>query len=335
MDLSIIIVNWNSADYAVQCVASIYSQTRDLEYEVIIVDNASPDDSCRVLQERVPRAKLIRSPENLGFARANNLGFEHSSGRVLLFLNPDTELRGPAINLMHSSLESSPTIGILGCKLLNTDLSVQTSCIQSYPTIFNQIADIERLRRLSPRLRLWGTRPLFESNNGRPVEVDMVSGACLMVKREVFEKLGRFDRDYFIYTEDLDLCYRVRKAGWKVCYLGSATVVHHGGQSSKKKGGEGFSGPLMRETLSTFFRKTKGPFYARLYRLTMLMAALVRVCALAPLLMVAAVGFEKDSIRFTFRKWYKILRWAVGLERWAKEPGAKRAQAAPLPLRWA
>jgi hypothetical protein len=328
MDLSIIIVNWNSADYAAQCVSSIYSQTKNLEYEVIIVDNASTDESCRVFQERLPRLKLIRNAENLGFAKANNLGFEYSNGRNLLFLNPDTDLRMPAINLMHSCLESSPSVGILGCKLLNTDLTIQTTCIQSYPTILNQMIDIDRLRRLFPRWKLWSMRPLFEENHGLPVEVDMVCGACLMVKRQVFQKVGRFDPDYFMYTEDLDLCYRVKSAGWKVCYLGSATIVHHGGQSSKKKGGEAFSSPMIRETLLTFFEKTRGPIYARLYRLAMLMVAVVRVSILAALLIVAALGFDKDSIRFSFRKWYKILRWSVGLEAWTRQMGKPAASHA-------
>src|SRR5271157_340452 len=125
MDLSIIIVNWNSARHLTGCVASIRAETSNLEYEIIIVDNASTDDTCRILQESLPGLTLIRNTRNLGFARANNLGVESSTGRNLLFLNPDTELRGPAINLMYSCLESSPGVGIIGCKLLNTDLTLQ------------------------------------------------------------------------------------------------------------------------------------------------------------------------------------------------------------------
>src|SRR5271157_829106 len=101
MDLSVVIVNWNSAEYVIPCVFSIYTQTKNVEFEIIVVDNGSADDSCRVIHERCPSVKLVRSPQNVGFARANNLGFQHSSGRILLFLNPDTELRGPAISLMH------------------------------------------------------------------------------------------------------------------------------------------------------------------------------------------------------------------------------------------
>src|SRR5690349_628891 len=245
MDLSIIIVNWNSAEYTIPCVSSILAHT-NLEFEIIVVDNASGDDSCRVIQERYPFVKLVRSPQNFGFARANNLGFQHSSGRILLFLNPDTELRGSAINLMHACLDSSADIGVLGCRLLNSNLSVQTSCIHVFPTILNQVVDIERFRQLFPRLQLWGMLPLFDADPEKPAEVEAISGACQMIRREVFEKVGRFSADYFMYMEDLDICDKVRKIGKKVCYLGAATIVHHGGQSSRKRGGEDFSGPMMK-----------------------------------------------------------------------------------------
>jgi hypothetical protein len=326
MDLAIIIVNWNSAHYVTACVSSIQAQTNNLEYEVIIVDNASTDDSCRILPECLPGVGLIRSPRNLGFARANNLGVESSTGRNLLFLNPDTELRGPAINLMHACLESSPGVGVLGCKLLNTDLTTQTSCVQSYPTILNQALDSESLKRFSPQSRLWGMRPLFEPQNGSVAEADMVSGACLMIPRQVFEKVGRFDPDYFIYAEDMDLCYRVKKAGWKICYLGSATIVHHGGQSSKKKGGEEFSGPMVKQSVFTFFQKTRGQLYASLYRAMMFKVALIRVCILGGLSLLPVGGSRQDSLRHSLRKWRKILRWTLGLEPWTQHLGESEGQ---------
>jgi hypothetical protein len=327
MDLSIIIVNWNSAGYATQCISSIDSQTQGLQREILVVDNASTDDSCPVLQDRCPAAKLIRSPQNLGFARANNLGFQNSSGRTILFLNPDTEVRGPALNLMHDCLNSSADIGVLGCRLLNSDLTVQTSSIQPFPTILNQIADAEALRRLTPRLRFWGMQPLFASEGGSPVEVEAVSGACLMIKREVFQQVGFFSTDYFMYMEDLDLCYRVRKAGKKVCYLGAANIVHHGGQSSKKRGGEAFTGPMMRETAWRFLEKTRGPFYAALYRLAMFLVSILRLAVLGALLPIPFARLDKDSLRHSLAKWHKILRWSVGLEAWTRQMGITAARA--------
>jgi GT2 family glycosyltransferase len=318
MDLSVVIVNWNSAEYTIPCVASIDAQTKNLEFEIIVVDNASSDDSCRVIQARCPRVKLVRSPENIGFARANNLGFQHSSGRISLFLNPDTELRGPAINQMHACLDSSADIGVLGCRLLNSDLSLQTSCIHVFPTILNQVADIERFRQL---FNLWGMLPLLNPDRGRPIGVEAVSGACQMVKREVFEKVGLFSTDYFMYMEDLDLCYKVRQMGRKVCHLGAATIVHHGGQSSKKRGGEDFSGPMTKESVLKFLSKSRGPFYAGLYRFSMFLVSVLRVAVLAVLLPVPSARLDKGSLRHSLNKWYKILRWSVGLEAWTHQKG--------------
>lgn len=316
MDLSVVIVNWNSTEYTIPCVSSIDAQTKNLEFEIIVVDNASADDSCRVIQERCPSVKLVRSSQNVGFGQANNLGFQHSSGRILLFLNPDTELHGPAINLMHACLNSSADIGVLGCRLLNHDLSVQTSCIHRFPTILNQVADIELLRRLFPRLKVWGMLPLFDTDREKPATVEAVSGACQMIRREVFKKVGLFSTDYFMYMEDLDLCYKVREIGGKVCYLGSATIVHHGGQSSKKRGGEDFSGPMMRESLLRFLRKSRGPFYAGLYRLSMFLVSVLRLAVLAVLLPIRSARLDRDSLRHSLMKWHKILRWSVGLEAW-------------------
>jgi len=319
MNLSVVIVNWNSAEYTVSCVSSIEAQTRNLELEIIVVDNASTDDSCRTIQDRCPSVKLIRTSQNVGFARANNLGFQHSSGRILLFLNPDTELRGSAINLMYECLDSSPDIGILGCRLLNSDLSVQTSCIQPFPTILNQVADAELLRRRFPGLRLWGMRALFAADCAKPEAVEAVSGACQMIRREVFEKVGLFSTDFFMYMEDLDLCYKVREMGKKVAYLGSATIVHHGGQSSHKRGGEDFSGPMSREAILKFLRKRRGPVYAGAYRLSMVLVSLLRCALLTVLLPIPSARLDQDSLRHSLAKWHKILRWSLGLEAWTRQ----------------
>src|SRR2546428_6330789 len=192
IDLTIIIVNWNSADYAIDCVKSISSSTQDLGFEIVIVDNASSDRSCEILQKGLPNVRLVRSPKNIGFAKGNNLGVQFASGRNILFLNPDTRVLGRAINSMYRSLECSPVVGAVGCKLLNDDLTTQTSCIQPFPTLLNQLADIEWLKVRLPHLKLWGIGPIFETSDGIPLPVEAVSGACLMVKREVFARVGLF-----------------------------------------------------------------------------------------------------------------------------------------------
>src|ERR1019366_1850950 len=233
MDLSVIFVNWNSADYLRDAVASVRQHTSGISYEIIVVDNASPRGAgeSEILERQLSDVTLIKSAQNLGFAGANNLGFRQSSGRNILFLNPDTKLTSPAIRQMLLRLDTLPNAGIVGCKLLNGDLSLQTSCVQTFPTILNQVLDTDYLRLRWPNCRLWGTASLF-SQSPDPAEVEVISGACLMIKREVFERVGCFTEDYFMYAEDLDLCYKVHRAGFRNYYVKEASLIHYGGKSS-------------------------------------------------------------------------------------------------------
>ena len=312
MDLTIVIVNWNSADYAIDCVKSIVSSTQGLDFEIVVVDNASSDHSLEILQKELPNVRLVRSATNIGFAKGNNLGFQFASGRHVLFLNPDTFVLGPAISRMYASLESSPAVGAVGCKLLNADSTIQTSCIQPFPNILNQLADIERLKVRYPNLKLWKIRPLFDGHNGNALPVEAVSGACLMVKRDVFNRIGLFSEDYFMYGEDLDLCYKIRRAGWQVCYVGGATVMHYGGKSTARKGIDGFQTVLMRESIYTFMKKFRGPLYAELYRFTLLLSALIRLSVLIPFWVLSRARPKRERVILAIRKWHKILGWAAG-----------------------
>jgi GT2 family glycosyltransferase len=275
MEISIIIVNWNSIDYLRDCIASIYDHTSGL-VEIIVVDNASPAGDAALLEQIYPHITLIKSKENLGFAGANNLGFRYSSGKHILFLNPDTKLTNPAINLMVRTLETLHGGGVLGCTLLNEDLSVQTSCIQTFPTILNQFLDSDWLRLRWPSSRLWGTRPLF-SHGEKPVKVEAISGACMLVRRDVFEQVGFFDEDYFMYAEDLDLSYRVEQAGYSNYYLRTAKVLHYGGKSSSFE-----SATQMKwKSIIRFLEKHRGSVYALAFRIAMAFAAVTRLVAVA------------------------------------------------------
>ena len=234
MDVSIIIVNWNSLEYTLECVASIEEHVRDLTYEVIVVDNASQDAPCSVLRQAFPWVKLYCLNQNLGFAAGNNFAAAVSSGNKLLFLNPDTKVLGNAIQVMARQLESHPSVGAVGCRLLNRDLTVQLSSVQRFPTITNQLFGLELVQKLLPLSVIWGTKPLCPSESSQLLEVEVVSGACLMVRREVYEAVGHFSTEYFMYAEETDLCSKIRNSGWKVCHVGSAQIVHYGGESTKK-----------------------------------------------------------------------------------------------------
>ena len=317
MDLSIIIVNWNSKEYLRKCVGSILTGTRGLDFEIIVIDSASFDGCAEMLRNEFPRVRFIQSQENLGFAKANNLAFQSAIGEFLLFLNPDTEIVGPAINLLHSALKELPDAGAVGGKLLNSDGTVQTSCVQAFPTILNQCLSAEALRQLTPKARLWGMRAIFE-NGGKPSEVEMISGACLMIRRSVFEAIGQFSTDYFMYAEDVDLCYKCRKLGFTNYYFGDAVVVHHG-RGSSQQARSNFSNIMMIESIGQFLNKWRGGSYSGCYRLVLSGAALIRVALLIILSPVLMVKSGVSRWKASCSKWFAVFNWGLGLSGWTKQ----------------
>jgi hypothetical protein len=308
-DLSIIIVNWNSAEFVDRCIRSIRRETAGLAYEIIVADNASYDGCDKLLQGHGSGVVYLQSGRNLGFARANNLAFEVSRGTSLLFLNPDTEIVGPSIIRLHRALHELPGAGAVGGRLLNSDGSLQTSCIQSFPTIVNQVCDMELFRRVSPRLRLWGMAPLFR-NVAHPEPVEVISGACLMVKRDIFQQVGRFTEEYFMYGEDADLCYKLKVANRINYYVPDVTVVHFGGGSSRRVVGS-FAAMMMRESIWQFLRRTEGNISGACYRGSMLMASCFRLGLLGIAAPLQAFRGRRGMWRSSFRKWWAILLWSL------------------------
>ncbi|HVH87922.1 MAG TPA: glycosyltransferase family 2 protein [Terriglobales bacterium] len=312
MDLSIIIVNWNSEDYLRECIPSIDRWTAEVSYEVIVVDNASPAISIDSIKEQFPAIKLIKSGKNLGFSGANNIGFRESAGDYVLFLNPDTKLSSPAIDLIMKEAKRLPDAGIVGCRLLNGDLSVQTSSIMKFPRIWNSILQIEYLRLRWPQL--WGIGPLFSDR--QPAEVEAVSGACMLMRREVFEKIGRFSEEYFMYSEDVDLCYQAVRAGFKNYHLGHATMVHYGGKSSP---GAWQTAMKTRAELR-FCRRNYGRMYSVLFRMALVLNASARLTVLATVRLFARAFHVKNALDSTW------LRWSVILKTLVMQRGSRRDQ---------
>ena len=317
MDLSIIIVNWKSKDYLQKCIASILAETYQIAFEIIVIDSASYDGCEEMLHEHYPQVRFIQSEKNLGFARANNVAYAVSTGENVLFLNPDTELRGAAINLMLEQLQTLPNAGILGARLLNSDGTVQTSCIQSLPTILNQMLDSEALRARWPRSGLWGMAPLFDKIS-EPNEVEAVCGASMMLKRSVFDRVGHFSEDYFMYGEDIDLSYKVRCLGCKNFYVPTAVIVHHGGTSTQQTVSN-FSSVMVRQSVWLFLRKTRGRFYGFGYRFGILVSAFFRLVLLAALLPWQHLRQRRKVWDQSFCKWRAILRWSIHPRQWLNQ----------------
>jgi GT2 family glycosyltransferase len=309
IEVSIVCVNWNSLSYLRESLASIYQHTSGISFEIIVVDNASPDGGGDALKAEFPEITMVKSSRNLGFAGACNLGFRYSSGSYVLLLNPDTKLVNPAINVLLEHAKSLPDAGIVGCKLLNTDLSVQTASVQKFPTLLNQLTNVEYLRLWWPGCPLWDISPLF-SNNPTPVKVEVIPGACMLLKREVFEKAGLFTEDYFMYAEDIDLNYKVKRLGLSSYYVGAAQIVHHGGKSSARQKVSHWSLVMKHRAMLKYCRMSGGRLYGLLYRMTMGLSAMVHLALLA----LAFPFADKELIRLTSSKWSTVLRWSVGLD---------------------
>lgn len=310
MDLSIIIVNWNSKDYLQKCIASILAWTSDIKYEIVVIDSASFDGVDKMLKQCYPQVRFIQSDRNIGFAKANNTAFKVSSGSHTLFLNPDTELVSPAVNILFDHMHTLPRAGAIGCTLLNSDGSLQTSCIQSFPTILNQLLSSEFLRALFPKSPLWGMASLFGAKDG-PAEVEVISGACIMLRRTLFDQVGLFSEDYFMYAEDLDLCYKIRQAGYTNYYIPNAAAIHFGGGSTEKRPSD-FSVVMMRESVWRFMKKHRGKIYGLAYRASTLISAVGRLLLLMILFPLQFVRKTGPSWNASFRKWRAILTWSLG-----------------------
>ena len=304
--LSILIVNWHSRDYLQRCLESVEATRGELSPQVIAVDGASFDGCDQLLARQFPSAKFIQSEHNIGFGRCNNLGFAEIDSDLVLLLNPDTELQDRALARLVDVLDENPEYGIVSGRLLNSDGTLQTSCVQSLPTPINQALDCDFLRKIFPASRLWGTGAAFASKT--PIEVEAVSGACMLMRTEVFRGLGGFRDEYFMYGEDMDLCYRVRAQDLKVIFVPDAKIVHHGGGSSRTQF-SGFSDEMLRVAGETYFRLNCGKAAALQYRLLQAVSAIVRL----PLIGLAFLMFSGErrlAAGVSAQKWMVVLRWA-------------------------
>jgi len=233
MDVSIIIVSWNTRYILCDCVASIYAQTRDIKFEVIVIDNASTDGSAEMVTKEFPQALLIENSKNRGFAAANNQGIAIARGRYVLLLNSDTVVIDQAIDKTVSFADRNPRVAVVGCRVLNPDKTLQRTCFM-FPSLLNMFLSSTYLYKLFPNSRFFGRESMTWWNRNDVREVDVVTGCYMLVRQKAIEQVGLMDERFFMYGEETDWCYRFKKAGWKVMFAPCAEIIHLGGQSSKK-----------------------------------------------------------------------------------------------------
>lgn len=234
MDLSVVIVNWNTVDLLVRCLHSVYDEAGGLGLEAIVVDNASTDGSVGMVRERFPQVQLIENAENVGFVRANNQAIARCKGRYVLLLNSDTRVLPGSLDQVVRFMDAHSSAGIAGVRLVNPDGTFQAS-FTPYPTLWREFLVLSGLGRLLIRPTFPSCGPQIEQGAQR---IDgYVEGAYMMARREALDQVGGLDERIFMYAEDVDWCYRFDQAGWAVWYLPQASIVHYGGQSTRQRQG--------------------------------------------------------------------------------------------------
>jgi GT2 family glycosyltransferase len=265
LDLGIIIVNYNVRDLLRDCLHSVYDSRGDLTFEVCVVDNGSHDGSADMVAEEFPQVRLIRA-ENKGYAVGNNLGlrqfgFKDEGGveagspapRCVLLLNADTVLPPSALADMLNFIDDRPQVGVAGPRLVRADGSLDRACRRSFPTPEVAFYRIFGLSRLFPRSQRFGRYNLTYLPPDVTTEVDSVVGAFMLIRGEALREVGLLDERYFMYAEDLDLCYRIKQRGWKIVYNAAVTVLHYKGQSSRQR--SGFANLQFYRTMRLFHDK--------------------------------------------------------------------------------
>ena len=264
MELSVVIVSWNCKAEVLECLDSLVRHAYAGMHEIILVDNASCDGTVAMVRTLFPDVCVIETGANLGFARAANRGLQAARGTYLLFLNPDVVASPDALTSAVYAMRNRPKVGILGVRLLNADGSVQPSC--------GAFLSLSALVRANVRGMVGECREERRAGGGRlwsgtgTEEVDWLMGAFLLCRRDVLLEVGGFDEDYFLYAEDMDLCYRVRQRGHRVYYFPEVAIVHYGNRSAGQKWGERREGEIVRAEL-IFVRKHKGVVAAWVFRL--------------------------------------------------------------------
>lgn len=313
MDLTVIIVNWNTQALLRNCLESIRQHGGALAIETIVVDNNSADGSRAMVAEHFPDVILVNSGGNLGFARANNLAVPRASAPYILFLNPDTEIRPGALASMVEFMRKDPGVGALGCKIRDVSGQLQELGLQWFPSPLTELLKYCAVSTSTYR-RLPRFFPYHDPESSGFVR--KLFGACLLVPRKVLDQVGSFDDRFFMYCEDVDLCHRIGSAGWRLYYLSEVEILHLGAGASDAAPGA-FAVLMNCESFSKLMRKYYGALGAVAYRLIVFAGAQLR---LALLLLVRFAAFLRRSAPAkswsgSVKKHLTTLRWTLGLER--------------------
>ncbi|WP_422658500.1 glycosyltransferase family 2 protein [Paenibacillus sp. EC2-1] len=235
MDLSILIVNYNTCQLTVDCLYSVMASKTEYDYEVIVIDNNSKDESVETIRSLFPQVTLITSSDNVGFAKANNQGMNIAQGRYILLLNSDTIVLEDTLQMMLDFMDLNPMTGASGCKVILPDGSLDKACKRGFPTPSASFYYAFGLSKLFPNKPKFNQYQLGYLDPDQEYPVDCLVGAFMMVRRETIEQVGGLDEEFFMYGEDIDWCYRIKEAGWGIHYYPLTHIIHFKGGSARRR----------------------------------------------------------------------------------------------------
>ncbi len=231
VELSVVIVAWNAKRYLELCLESLAKDPPRRTMEVLVVDNASADDTVEMVESRFSWVKLIKSKENLGFSKGNNVAIRQCQGRYIALVNPDVIVFPGCLDALADFLDQNPKVGNVGPRVFNPDMSQQSTC-RRFPTLWNNFCSATRLESIFKGRRHFAGEHMFYFPHDRTLAVDVIVGCFSMIRREAFDDVGLLDEGLFMYGDDVDWCRRARNAGWEIVFYPGAQAIHDRGKTT-------------------------------------------------------------------------------------------------------
>ncbi len=307
MKLSIIIVSWNVQGYLLNCLESIKEHPCSEEFEVIVVDNASNDGTTEAVENGFPDITIIANTENLGFGAANNQGIKISKGQYILFLNPDTIIHKDSLDMLIAFLDNNDDIGICGPQLLYEDGTVQPSA-RCFPDFLSALDRHTIFRSFKIFWKQHKKYMMFDFDFDKQMDVDQIMGAALITRRSIIEQLGEFDERFYMYYEEVDFCYRVKKAGWRIVFTPDTVITHLAGRSSSQIPIE--NRIMFMTSLLRFFRKHRGKrttaMFNIIFKPTLILRDIYKLIDAVLSCISAAIIFKQQRLQKAAKKVKKL-----------------------------
>ena len=307
LDVSVIVVSWDAKKHLIDCLNSLIENQDGYSQEIIVVDNNSSDGSAGTVEKEYPQVKLIRNEENLGFAKANNIGIEAGSGKYVALVNSDIVVLGDCIKKMIEFMDRNPLVGMVGPRILNPDRTLQVSC-KHFPSIWNNLCQVLGLNYVFPKSVFFSDWFMDYWSHDEQRSVDVLSGCFWMVRRAALDEVGLLDEKFFIYAEDIDWCRRFCQAGWDIKFYPDSEAIHFGGASSA-------NAPVsfyieMQKADLQYWRKHHGRSGKLIYWMIILLRQLVRVPVFALRYLIRAKN--RDTARFKFKRAFACIGFLFG-----------------------